>query len=82
MKRCTRCDAALTCAACDARFDDLLKQNAQLKEALATLLPLHSSWCMGHVGGVKDGVGVGPLVVVDCRCEPKVQRARALLERG
>ena len=57
----------------------LINENAQLKEALAALLPRHSSWCMGHMGGVKDGVGVGPLVVVDCRCEPNVQRARALL---
>jgi hypothetical protein len=56
----------------------------QLRVALADLVPPHASWCMGHEGGVQtapDGtrVGVGPLVVVECRCSEAVQRAREAL---
>lgn len=56
----------------------------QLRNALADLVPPHASWCMGHEGGVVDGpegrVGVGPLVVVSCRCSPEVQAARRALD--
>lgn len=56
----------------------------QLRAALADLTPPHASWCMGHEGGVQaapDGtrVGVGKLVVVDCRCSPELKAARAAL---
>lgn len=55
----------------------------QLRTALADLVPPHASWCMGHEGGVRevDGVrvGVGPRVVVDCRCDHAVQSAREAL---
>jgi hypothetical protein len=55
----------------------------QLRAALADLVPPHASWCMGHEGGVVDGphgrVGIGKLVVVDCRCEPTVRAAREAL---
>ena len=59
---------------------------AQLVEALRGMTPTqHSSWCMEHEGGVVDGpdgrrVGVGPLVVGTCRCDAKVQAARAALD--
>lgn len=51
----------------------------QLRTALADLVPPHASWCMGHEGGVRDGVGIGPLVVKVCRCPEDVQRAREAL---
>ena len=55
----------------------------QLRTALADLVPPHASWCMGHEGGVVDGphgrIGVGKLVVVDCRCDPAVRAAREAL---
>ena len=58
---------------------------AQLVAALRDMTPMqHSSWCMEHEGGVVDApdgrrVGVGPLVVGTCRCDAKVQAARAAL---
>ena len=57
----------------------------QLRSALADLTEPHSSWCMGHEGGVQttaDGsrVGIGKLVVVECRCSPALKAARAALE--
>lgn len=52
----------------------------QLRVALVDLVPPHASWCMGHEGGVRGGVGIGPLVVKECRCEDAVQRAREALQ--
>lgn len=70
-----------------ARADALATRKAarQLRVALADLVPPHASWCMGHEGGVQtapDGtrVGIGPLVVVDCRCSEAVRRAREALQ--
>lgn len=56
----------------------------QLRSALADMTPPHVSWCMGYEGGVQaapDGtrVGVGKLVVVDCRCSDELKTARAAL---
>ena len=64
-----------------ARADALATRKIarQLRTALADLVPPHASWCMGHEGGVRDGVGIGPLVVKVCRCPEDVQRAREAL---
>ena len=64
--------------------DELFDLVLQLRTALADLVPPHASWCMGHEGGVQtapDGtrVGIGPLIVTECRCSEAVKRARAAL---
>jgi hypothetical protein len=64
-----------------ARMREVVRQ---LSAALSDLVEPHSSWCMGHEGGVVDSpegrVGVGPLVVVDCRCSLRMKTARKALE--